>query len=294
MTNQDEDTPVGRRVSVRRSRGFAGGSSTRSESLRTSADTENDDAVIDPETVHRTIVRTARTRPAPRAALPAPSPAGFAPIPANEFGDEQLPPPNPADRMGQVAQAGSAAYAIEYRLTMLHRLLMRNIPLDQIARQLGVSISTVEKDRVKLKERLRRHARELDINEIIGTQMGVYGEISGMAMRVSTDNTTPTAMKLAAMRTALAAEADRTRFLNSAGVFDVLRFRKSEDGTDVSDVQMLMQNTENMLQQLLAEPDPVAATPRRARRTPPRTDGFGTLTMNDADASSGDAEHVEL
>lgn len=291
--NTDEDQPVGRRISLRRSRGFGGGASTRTESLRATdhVDTEGDDDVINPEVVHQQIVRTARTRPTPRATLPAPPAAGFShAMPRDNDG---VPPPSPADRMGEVAQAGSAAFAIEYRLTMLHRLLMRNIPLDQIARQLGVSISTVEKDRVKLKARLRATARELDINEIVGNQMGMYGEISGMALRVATDGDTPIAMRLAAMRTTLAAEADRTRFLNSAGVLDVLRYRKSEDGTDVSDVQMLMESTEAMLTQIMAEP--TTPTVQRRGRTPPRRDaGFGGMSMGDRDASNSSAENVEL
>lgn len=287
-TNADDENsnPAARRISMRRSRGGFGGSvSTRSESLRTSvADDEVDDAVS-PESVHNRIVGAVATRPVPRA------PAGL------PQGDTAPPPPDPRARMQEVAVAGSAAYSKEYRLTLLHRLLLRRVPLDQIAAQLGVSISTVEKDRVALKARLREIARGLDINEIVGNQMETYGEITSLAMRAATNNEVPIAMRLAAMRTTLASEADKTRFLNTAGVFDVLRFRRAEDGTDVSDVQMLMSQTADMLERLMSG-DAEAAAPAapRARRAPrpARSGGFAPMTMDDRTASNSDTENVEI
>lgn len=194
-------------------------------------------------------------------------------------------------RLNQVALAGSSAYAKEYRLQLLHRLLMRNIPLDQIARQLQVSISTVEKDRAELKKRLREAARELNIEEMVGNQMAVYDEINGMALRVASgsgEGGAPTPMRLAAMRTALAANADKTRFLASAGVFDVLRFRRAEDGSSLSDVQTLMQRTMEMIQQLDAPEDGAPPPPAPARGA------FRPMTFDDADASSSLNEIQEL
>ena len=283
----DDDTPSGpQRILRGRRRGLGAGSSTRSESLRTSAEADEIDTVLDPEQAHDRIVREVRTRPIPTSAPPLPPPAR---TPRNE-GDIR----DPRDRMEQVALAGSEAYSREYRLSVIGRMLMRRIPLDQIAAELGVSISTIEKDRAAWKQRLRENARQMDINEIIGTQSAVYDELGGMSLRVATSADTPVAMRLAAMRTTLAAEADRTRFLNTAGVFDVLRYRKSEDGTDVSDVQLLMGRTDEMLQRLLEEPA-APARPARVNRTPPRrTGGFAPLTMDDRNASSGDAETVDL
>lgn len=243
--NQDENQSARRlrlRRSVRGGGGFAGGGSslsTRSESLR-SSDAEEDevDAAIDPEDV-RQHVQT-------RASVPAPQqPPG------------QPDPDNPRQRMMDVARSGSTAYAKEYRLSLLHRLLLRNIPLDQIARQLGVSISTVEKDRAALKKRLRETARQLDVDEMIGAQTGLYEEITGMSLRIAGratgEGAVPVPMQLAAMRTALAANADKTRFYHSAGVFDVLRYRRAEDGSAISDIGMLMERTSRMLAALGAD-----------------------------------------
>lgn len=254
-----------RRMILRRTRvagGFSASSSTQSESLRAPAD-EVDDAV-DPETVRESVR------------------SGTTPVMPMDPGGSD----NPRARLNAVAMAGSSTYAKEYRLQLIHRLLMRNVPLDQIASQLQVSISTIEKDRAELKRRLREAAKSLDINEMVGDQMATYGEISGMAMRVASsggENNVPTAMKLAAMRTALAANADMTRFLNTAGVFDVHRFRRSEDGASMSDVQMLMQRTAELLQSLDDPPPPV-----------PRPGGFPGMTFDDRDASGSTAEVQEL
>lgn len=294
MPTDDENNTPRRRVIIRRGRsgGFTGqgaGASSRSESLRASDDSEVEeddvDRAIDPSEMNRQVRE--------RAALPPPT-YGVAPPtdPDADAGRE-----SPRMRLNQVAMAGSVAYAKEYRLVLLHRLLMRNVPLDQIAQQLQVSISTVEKDRVELKKRLREAAKEMDINEMIGGQNAFYDEISGMALRVASagagEGAVPVPMKLAAMRTALAANADRTRMLNTAGVFDVLRFRRAEDGTDLSDVQMLMMRTAEMLERL-DEPEPEPEAPVKPKRISRRKGGFAPMTFDDAGASSGDNEVQEL
>lgn len=241
---EEQDNPTARRLRLRRTRaagggGFSSGSLTHSESLRTSAEDDEVDDLIDPEAVSNRVQA--------RAAQPVPQ----TPAPAD-----------PRRRLADVAQSGSRAYAKEYRLQLLHRLLLRRQPLDQIAQQLGVSISTVEKDRVELKKMLREQARELNIDEMVGNQTALYDEISAQALRLASDagrvdprtgqviGGVPVPMRLAAMRTTLAANADKTRFYQNAGVFDALRFRRAEDGSGQSDVALLMERTAQMLQQL--------------------------------------------
>lgn len=240
MATDDNDiNPSARRLRLRRGRtgGFAGGgagASSRSESLRTSAEYDEVDEALEPEDIDRQVRARAEITPPPL---------------------RSLPPEDPRRRMQEVANSGSQKYNKEYRLGLLHRALMRNVPLDQIAAQFGVSISTVEKDRVELKKRLREAAREMNIEEMVGGQTALYQEISGMAMRIAGKNAgegaTPIPMQLAAMRTALAANADMNRFYNTAGVYDVLRFRRAEDGGAQSDIQLLMEQTSNLMQSLL-------------------------------------------
>lgn len=253
---EPDDTPPTRRLILRRQRaggGFSAGSSSRSESLRAPEEHHDEvDQAIDPDEASRAIRQ---------GSIP-------------EGG--QI---TPAQRLQQVQSAGSSAYTREYRMQLIHRYLMQGVPLDQIATQLRVSISTVEKDRAALKKHLREQAKQMDVNELIGSQSALYDEISSMALRVSASGNTPTAMRLAAMRTSLAANADRTRFLQSAGVFDVLRFRQQENGDTQSDIQLLMSRTAAALAALDSdEPNP----------------GFKPMSFNDADSSSGDSEFMEL
>lgn len=152
----------------------------------------------------------------------------------------------PQARLNQV-RGRSSEYEREYRLQLLHRLLMRNLPLDEIASNLGVSVSTVIRDRAELKDRLRAVAKELDVELMIGNSKGFYEEVQAMAMRAASSNSVPMPMRLAAMRTALASHNDMHRFMQAAGVYDVLRFRKGASDGAQTDIQRLMSLTEDLL-----------------------------------------------
>lgn len=288
----DIDAPRRRMHLRRQAGGFGQGTSTRSESLRLGyepRDEDEVDAAIDPEAMNDRVRRMAAAPMQPHADDP-------------DLGGADAG--NPRARLNDVSLAGSRAYAKEYRLGLIHRLLMRNVPLDQIARQLQVSISTVEKDRAELKALLRANAKALDINELVGQQSAVYDEIRALSMRIASaggDQAVPTPMKLAAMRTALASEADRVRFLNTAGVFDVLRFRRAEGEGELNDVQALMQRTEDMMAALMAEDDlsagpsdepPPPPSVRRVQRQRPGS--FAPMTFDDRGASNSSDEVVEL
>lgn len=278
----NEINPSQRRIMLRR-RGAGGGGSSfsapgtgRVDSIReTSAEPDEVDDVIDPD-------RDIDDRVRRRALLPAP-------VTQEEARD------NPRARLNEVAMAGSASYAKEYRLDLVARLLMRKTPLDQIARQLSVSISTIEKDRAEVHKRFREQAKQLNIDELVGGQTSFYDEVSAMSLRLASSDA-PVAMKLASMRTALAAKADQTRFLNSTGVFDVLRFRRAETSDDLSDVQQLMAQTMEMMQTIMGDDEesdePAPARAKVIRRK--RPGGFAPMTFDDADASNSSQEVQEL
>ena len=219
-TNSSEDR--GRRISRRRRTGFAFSGADAADSTHSEGVGNLNEAVVE-----RAI--------APPAAAANPVVAGN---PTEEF--------NPQARLAQVRQR-SSQYEKEYRLGLLHRLLMRRIPMDEIAAQLGVSIATVYRDRDDLKSKLREDARGLDIDEIVGDSKGFYDEVGAMAMRAASNSNIPMPMRLAAMRTGLAAKNDMHRFFQTAGVYDVLRFRVAQDGSGVTDVRRLMENTERLL-----------------------------------------------
>lgn len=221
-TNSSEDR--GRRISRRRRTGFAFSGADASDSTHSEGVGNLNEAVAEQS-----------------IAAPPPASTGSSVVagtPTEEF--------NPQARLAQVRQR-SSQYEKEYRLGLLHRLLMRRIPMDEIASQLGVSIATVYRDRDELKSRLREDARGLDIDEIVGDSKGFYDEVGAMAMRAASNSNIPMPMRLAAMRTGLAAKNDMHRFFQTAGVYDVLRFRVAQDGSGVTDVRRLMENTERLL-----------------------------------------------
>lgn len=152
----------------------------------------------------------------------------------------------PQNRLAQVGRR-SSEYEREYRMQLLHRLLMRNLPLDEIAASLGVSVSTVLRDRMELTERLRKVSKSLDVDSLIGNSKGFYEEVQAMAMRAASSSTIPMPMRLAAMRTALASHNDMHRFFQASGVYDVIRFRKGATDGAQTDIQKLMALTEDLL-----------------------------------------------
>lgn len=294
-TTHTED-PHPRHVRLRGRRGFAGAgaaNSTHSESLRTAAEEDEVDDLLEPEALRDHVLSVAQSR----TPLPPPRMQALN-TPDTQNDDDSGIADNPRDRLNQVAMGGSPAYTREYRLTLISRMLMRNIPLDQIAQQFQVSVSTIEKDRAEIKSRMRQRARDMDINEFIGQQSELYDEVSAMSMRVASSSNAPTPMKLAAMRTTLAANADRTRMLQSTGVMDVLRYRRAATEGELSDVQILMQRTMEMMDVLSVPPtpEPESEAPKKVRvkRTPRPAGGFKPFSMDDSDASNSTNETVEL
>jgi hypothetical protein len=146
--------------------------------------------------------------------------------PLSEVDSDRVEDFSPRNRMRDVAASSrSTQYQQEYRLKLVHRMLMRGVPLDQIAQELQVSVRTVQRDRTELFSRLREAARKFDLNHYIGDMLGFYGEASAMAMRAASASKTPINHRLAAIRTAVGARSHMTRMLNDAGVFDVVRYK---------------------------------------------------------------------
>jgi len=153
----------------------------------------------------------------------------------------------PYNRMQEVSSSsGTTAYEKEYRLKLLHRMLMRNVPLDQIAKELSVSVRTVIRDRKDLYKALARGAQGLDVNVLIGDTMAFYNEVQGMGLRAASASKAPLNMRLTAMRTALASKNDMHRFLSNVGVYDVLKFQAGEQNKS-NDMEKLVKLTEAIL-----------------------------------------------
>lgn len=154
---------------------------------------------------------------------------------------------NPQARLQEVQrEARATGYEREYRLGLMHRMLMRRIPLDQIAQEMGLSLRTVLRDRQELRKQLAREAKRLDLYEIIGDSVSVYEEAMGLALRAASQAKLPMNIRLAALRTALGAQNDKHRFLETAGFYTVAQFAQTDEGA-ASDIERLVGITERLL-----------------------------------------------
>lgn len=212
---------------------------------------------------------------APRQALPPVNLPSSVPASGNMDSISNEEDFNPANRLRQVGRR-SSEYEREYRLGLLSRLLMRKIPLDEIAAQLGISVSQVMRDRTLLAARYREAAKDLNIDEMVGSSQEFYEEVQAMSMRAASNAQTPMPMRLAAMRTALASNNDKHRFFQAAGVYDVLRFRRAPGGEGLNDVQRMMSLAEELMEEDTRD--------RREETTPNPLGEF----------SGGDSENLDL
>ena len=244
-TDNNTPPPEARRARARRATGMSfssGGLSDSSSGSSVAGDDIDDIETIGADTAPSLNDRVRGAVPPPRAIQPNQDDSMVGASRDLQNAEEFTP-------RARLAQVGGRAseYEREYRMQLLHRMLMRNLPLDEIAAQLGVSISTVMRDRTELTSRLREVAKGLDVESLIGNSKGFYEEVQAMAMRAASNSNTPMPMRLAAMRTALASHNDMHRFFQASGVYDVLRFRKTAGNGAQSDIQRLMMLTEDLL-----------------------------------------------
>lgn len=221
------DTPRGRTPRLRRSRG--GNDSSPQPARHTSALNEE---------VARVNSRRG-THPVTEQLSDLDSPVGSASEAPSDF--------TPYNRMRDVSNRSYATpYEREYRLKLIHRMLMRNAPLDQIALELGVSVDTVYRDRTELFRRLREASKKLDVHSLVGESVGFYKEVRGMSLRAASASKVPLHIRLAAMRTALIANGNMHNFLEKAGVYDVLQYR-AEDASGDSDIRKFTDMLESII-----------------------------------------------
>jgi hypothetical protein len=234
-----DETPVaGRRRRRRSSRGgFSTGGlsdSSRAEGAELDADLEDDmENPLNEEVIRQAAVLSS-SQPPQEEALSDPT---------TELEEEFTP----GNRMRDVGKR-SSKYEKEYRYKLLHRMLLRNVPLDKIADELNLSVSQVRRDRASLYARIREEAKSLDINMLVGDSVGFYNEIMSMALRAASLNKTPLNMRLAAMRTSLSAKNDMHRFLQASGVYDVLKYKAAEEGSSDGDISKMVKLTKMMLE----------------------------------------------
>lgn len=192
------------------------------------------------------------------------------------LGQPDTPPPlpdvndAPARRIATVGQH-SNSYLTEFRLKVLHRLLMRNLPLDVIAGQLQCSTDTVRQLRNELQKRLIHEAQTINRYEIAGKTLAFYDEIQGMALRMADTPEAKPYTKLQALQTALSAQADRQRFLTASGFWGSAPFTPKDIVEDDSSraagkihqlIEMVMDDSGTMV----VDEETMAETARQAEQ----------------------------
>lgn len=153
---------------------------------------------------------------------------------------------SPKERLAYVHRT-SPEYHKEYRLKLVHRMLMRNIPLDEIARQLDVSVRTLQRDRAEIYRRMRAQAGSMNLNEFVGDTVAFYKEMRALMLRIASSSETDMNKRLAAGSRAMQAQKDMAAVMNAAGVFDVLKF-KAEDQDQDSELAQLLALTKDFLE----------------------------------------------
>ena len=149
-------------------------------------------------------------------------------------------------------------YSREHRLRMVSRMLIRNLPLPAIAENLGVSVSTIKRDRAAINSILARQAADIDVNLLVGENLQFFNDIAGQAMRIASLPKTPVPSRLAALRTAAHAKKEAANFLETAGVFDALKFRPGDSG-ESSTMTKLAEQMEQLLQGTESEDEEVSS-----------------------------------
>lgn len=132
-------------------------------------------------------------------------------------------PPPPIDDASQaigkhITTMGS--YSREYKLKLVHRMLIRNMPLSTIADSLKVSVGQVRDLRTELYQRLAVEAQNFDMATHVGESTAFFQEVRGVAMRIATDNKQSGGARVGALNVALEAQKDTIRFMQAIGTYE--------------------------------------------------------------------------
>ncbi|QSY98541.1 hypothetical protein J2J97_32055 (plasmid) [Rhizobium bangladeshense] len=237
MTNTNDDYPRIRRRTRLPIRGMPPGSASvvqLPEAMRPAPHDEIDREIDEALRAGRRIDMS-RAFPEPPPAAPGENLRAHQPVPGVDAPDvdlDQIPSitderMSPAQRLRHVATL-SPTYLDEYKSRLVHRLLMRRLPLDTIAAQLGCSVRMVQVIKTKLNKRARRQAMMLDVYDVAAESLRFYNEVRGLALRQADSNANHIKDRQAALRIALEAENDKVRFLSASGYFEHMPFKPDQ------------------------------------------------------------------
>lgn len=140
--------------------------------------------------------------------------------------------PNPAE---VEALAAEGAYKREAELKLLHRLLLRDATIPQIANALNQSVTYVMALRHELERRHAAEAANLDAMAHSGKTISFYREVRAVALRRADDNQISHMERVRYLSTAITAENSMHKFLQVAGFYDAAPMRPQTPTTPEDD-----------------------------------------------------------
>lgn len=129
--------------------------------------------------------------------------------------------------------AGTVGYEKAYKLKLIHRMMLRNLPESAMASALGIDVKGVNALKKELKETLARQAHQIDMPTHVGSALAFYEEVRGVAMQLATDGKNSAGSRVAALGVALESQKDTVRFLQAIGAYQAnpMKWNKVDDAT---------------------------------------------------------------
>lgn len=156
------------------------------------------------------------------------------------------PKATPADRLRKLKRAHPEYYRL-YRQKLVHRMILRGIPMDVVAGQLQVSLDAIRNDYKHLKKRLRHEASNMDANTIIGDTRAFYAEVRANAMRNAVNPQLTANEQARQFMVALKAQEDEHRFLVTCGFWRSVQW-KPKGGEEKNEADALKRLTHALVQ----------------------------------------------
>lgn len=134
------------------------------------------------------------------------------------------------------------AYQYEYKMKLLHRMLLRNMQLSVIADSLELTVEEVVVMRRELMKRFKKEATKVDTAQHVGVSLSFYDEVRGAALRIANDSKATYGARVQALGAALEAQKDTVRFLQLTGLYEANPMKWNSDTNGEAKRGNLLQN----------------------------------------------------
>jgi hypothetical protein len=110
----------------------------------------------------------------------------------------------------------------EARLVYLQRLMIRQLTVEEISKELKISPRMVLRLKAQLRDRTKQSISSLDFGLYAGETFNFYREVRGMSMLLASHSKVSPNSKISALNTAMRSESELQKFFALSGVFDAV------------------------------------------------------------------------